>query len=251
MEINALVSDSKLVNAINYMPYSNSFRARDWLKRSINNGQLDKFQLSLKGNPKNFPFDDGDGEFNAHAIVSNMNLNFSDNYPFIADINSNIQFSGHEMLMKIDSGKIINAEINHATAHIPNLYLREKLLTISGNINGSTQDLISFIDGSPLNRNTMLSNVNNTLLPVGELQLELDMNVPIRMPTQTLTLNGAMALTNAAIQSNEVNLSLSEIGGNLEFTESSLHADALNAIYDATPVKLSIQGSKYFEKILL
>ncbi len=246
VELNAFIKDSKLIDVINYMPYTTSFRARDWLKRSIKDGLLLEFGLSLSGNPKDFPFVKDAGEFDAFANVKGMNLEFSDRYPSITNISSNIQFQGQEMFMNIDAGKIVDADITAASAYISNLYLREKLLSISGNINGEVQNLINYIDNSPLKNNVMISTINDTLLPVGNLKLKLDMDIPIRLPGQNVVLKGSLNLDKAAIQSKEANLALTNINGEIDFTESSLNADTLTATYDASPVALSIKGSKYF-----
>ena len=245
VDFSATVMDSDITNVINYMPYANTFRARDWLKRSINSGHLRNLQVDFKGNPNDFPLNNDITDFNATASIENINIKFSDRYPNITNLNANVEFNGLEMLMKINKGKIFEANINSATAYIPNLYLREKLLSISGVVDGNSQDLKYFIDQSPLSNDIIISTISRSLMPNGSLSMALDMSIPIRNPEQKLKLDGTINLQDASIQSNKVNLVLSKLSGDLKFTESSLTANNLGAIYDDREVTLDISGSKF------
>jgi len=243
--LNLTILDSDIMHAINYMPYTNSFRARDWLKRSINSGLLRNFQLDFKGKPSQFLHGNEIVDFNAKANIENVDMNFSDRYPEITNIDANVEFNGLEMLMKINHGQIYEANINSATARIPNLYLREKILSISGTIDGKPQDLKYFIDQSPLSNDTMISTINHSLMPEGNISLALDMLIPIRNPERKLKIEGNMNFQDASIQSNEVDLVLSKLSGDILFTESSLTANDLDAVYEGATVTLDISGSKF------
>jgi uncharacterized protein (TIGR02099 family) len=245
VDLNVSILNSDVTHVINYMPYTNSFRARDWLKRSISSGLLRSFQLDFNGKPSQFPHGNDFAAFNAKADIENININYSDRYPEISNIDANVEFNGLEMLMHINDGQIFEANINSAKAYIPNLYLKEKLLTISGTIDGKPKDLKYFIDQSPLSNDTMISTINRSLMPEGNISLELDMSIPIRNPEHKLKINGNMNFQNASIQSNEVDLELTGLSGDLIFTESSLTANDLDAVYDNATVTLDISGSKF------
>ena len=238
------VSANDIQRFIKYMPYTSRFRTRDWIERSIPTGTLSSLNLLLRGELDKFPYDNNDGQFLANARFINADLTYSQQFPSIENISADMSIHGRKMQIIADSGNIFDSTLSTAKASIPNILIIKKNLSIKGQINGQTKDLKSFIQNSPLNKDLLLSKVNDSLAPSGAMQLDLGLEIPIRNPDQKLSVNGHLSLLDASVYSTISKLELTDINGDIDFTDGSVAVNDMKAKFDGNDVTLSIDGSK-------
>ena len=228
---------------IRHIPYTRSFRLRDWLQKSVRDGQVQQARAVFRGNTAAFPFDQHVGVFELALDVSGASLEYSPRWPVIKDITGQVGFAGRQMIINITSGKIFDAAISTATATIPDIFPRQKTVNIDGQIHGVTNDLKKYIGQSPLGTNQMLSKLVTSLSADGNVDLGLQLSVPIRTPDLQTTINGRLQLDNTVLTTDLQGLQFSDIDGVVSFTRNSISAENISAIYDNNPISLSVQGS--------
>ncbi len=228
---------------ITHIPYTKSFRLRDWLQKSVRDGQMQQARALFRGNTAAFPFDRHNGVFQLALDVSGASLEYSPRWPVIGDITGQVGFVGRQMIINIASGRIFDAAISTATATIPDIFPRQKTVNIDGQIRGITDDLKKYIGQSPLGTNQMLSKLVTSLSADGNVDLGLQLSVPIRAPDRQTTINGRLQLDNTVLTTDLQGLQFTDIDGIVSFTRNSISAENISARYDNNPIRLSVQGS--------
>ncbi len=228
---------------IRHIPYTKSFRLREWLQKSVRNGQVHQARALFHGNTAAFPFDRHNGVFELAIDVSGASLEYSPRWPVIGDISGQVGFAGRQMTININRGSIFNASIATATATIPDIMPRQKTVNIEGRIQGITDDLKKYVAQSPLGTNQMLSKLVTSISADGNVDLGLQLSVPIRVPDRQTTINGVLKLANTTLSTDLQGLQFTDIDGEVSFTRNSISAKDISARYDDNPIRLSVQGS--------
>lgn len=224
------------------LPYTSSFKLRDWLQRSVNNGEVHAMKALVRGHTGNFPFDNHTGVFELIADISDASLKYSPKWPAIDMIDGEILFAGRAMTINIHEAEIFEASIKSATATIPDLLVREKTVNIDGQMAGITADLKKYIQQSPLGANKMLDKLVTILSSDGNVELDLQLAVPIRTPSKQTEVNGKLKLANTTLTSDIEYLQFTDITGEVLFTRNSLKAEGVSALYDNKEIMLSVDG---------
>ncbi len=225
------------------LPYTSSFKLRDWLQNSVQNGEVHSMKMLYRGHTGNFPFDDHTGVFELNVKVSDANLKYSPKWPAIEKIDGDILFAGRAMTINIREGTILDATIKSAIATIPDLLVRQKTVNIDGQISGITADLKKYIQQSPLGTNKMLDKLVTALSSDGNVDLDLQLSVPLRTPSKQTQVNGKLTLANTTLTSDIQYLQLTDIAGEVLFTRNSLNAEGVTARYDNNDILVSVSGS--------
>jgi uncharacterized protein (TIGR02099 family) len=238
------IDEADIRKMVDYIPFTPGFRTRDWIDRSITAGKIQNFKMIYRGNPKDFPFENSNGQFLAHAQVRDSELSYSHRFPSIQNIDTDLTFKGREMHLAVKQGGVFDANIVNASAIIPNIFKEQKILDIDGLIRGNLTDLKTFISNSPLVSDEMLAKANDSLISSGDFSLHLGLKIPLKTPDKLIEVQGQLTVDNAGIKSDLRNLELSSVNGIVNFTESSITTDKLNAKLNGQDVKLYINGNK-------
>lgn len=237
------IDETELINIPDYLPRTEKFKFRDWMKRSVLGGQLSSASALFRGRISDFPFDKKNGRFQLIANTENSTLDYSAIWPPVDNIDAEVIIDGREMHANIRHGEIFDAEITNADANIANILTRQKTLDIKGHIRGSTKSLSLFIVQSPLHKDPGLNEISRSLQS-GDISLNLDLSIPLKQPGKTVGVIGNIALANSVVKSPIKNLQLDDVTGNINFTRHSLSSEIMNATFVENPVTLTISGNK-------
>ena len=226
-----------------YIPRTDRFRLRDWVERAVTGGQLLSADAVFRGRLADFPFDDHSGRFQAILSVANATLDYSDYWPPVDRLNAEVILDGERMTAKIDGGKIFGADIQSAIATMQDYRPHEKMLALSGRITGSTHDLDLFVAQSPLGKDAVMARLGKALTS-GGMDLSLDMDIPIRLPPESLRVDGELTLANAKLRSELKDLALSELNGTVSFSRTHAVGTGLTAKFLGQPVEVELSGTK-------
>jgi uncharacterized protein (TIGR02099 family) len=237
------LDETELSTLSNYIPSTKTFKLKDWMKRSVLGGKLSSAKAIFRGYLSEFPFDNGNGRFKLIADTSNATLDYSNVWPPIDNIDAEIIIDGREMQANFRHGEIFSAEITKGKANIPNVLTKQKTVILDGHIRGVTKDLSLFIDQSPLAKDKGLEEISNSLVK-GDIGIDIELNIPIKQPGKTVSLNGIIALSNSTLKAPIKDLKLDNVNGNIAFTRNSVSSETLSASFVEKPVSLVISGSK-------
>jgi uncharacterized protein (TIGR02099 family) len=230
-----------------YYPISLGENTLHWLDTSILAGNATDINLTIKGRLADFPFVDNKnqpderlGLFRVTANVSDMLLEYGTGWPVIDKLGMNLLFEGNRMELNTSTGFISGNQIVKSKAIIPQLDADSPVLTFDAEVAGLVSDTINFINKSPVHEITQ--GFTDNLVTSGNGKLRLHLNIPLQ-DLDASKYKGTYQISNGRMHSADIPV-LSQINGNLEFTESSLSAKNIKASALGSPLVFNLNSGK-------
>ena len=243
LELVAEIRSERLENMYRYMPYTEKFRIREWMERSLHAGYVDSAIAVIRGYPDEFPFRNNNGSLRGMVNLSRSIVEYSQQWPAVDNADAKIFFHNEVMTARINRGSVFDAQVTGTTGVIEDLTRRPKVVLLKGKVKGLEKDLEAYIEQSPLAGDRMIRYANQPLV-AGNFHMELDMSIPIKAPHLQSVINGTLRLEDARLVSDAGNLELEQVNGALAFTRDSVDGRGLTAVFAGQPVTLGITGSR-------
>ena len=245
IDLTATLSRLTGIRAAAYMPLRIVEPVRMWVDRAIKAGRASDVVIKLKGDLWHFPFRDASkGDFSIHAQLHDAELDYSPYWPAIKKIEGELIFDRASVLMKGKRGDINGVTVTNVKAEIPDLRLG--MVKIQGQGDGNAQDMLSFVNQSPLKR-FLSDNPSETVRTFmqsmtidGPAKLDLQLQLPIFNLANT-QVKGSVQM--AAVRVVSTNLpAFNEVSGSLAFTESGIALQGIDASFDGGAIKVDGQS---------
>ncbi len=243
LDLVAEIRSERLENMHKYMPYTDKFRIREWMERSLHAGYVDSAIAVVRGYPGEFPFRNNNGSMRGVVNLSRSIVEYSRNWPAVDNVDAEIFFHNEVMTARINRGSVFDAQVTGTTGVIEDLTRRPKVVLLKGKVKGPEKDLEAYIEQSPLAEDRMIRYANQPLV-AGNFHMELDMSIPIKAPRLQSVINGTLRLEDARLVSDAGNLELEQVNGTVDFTRDSVDGRGLTAVLAGQPVTLGVTGSK-------
>ena len=243
LDLVAEIRSERLENMFSYMPYTQKFRIREWMERSLHAGYVDSAVAAIRGYADEFPFRNYNGQMRGVVNLSHSIVEYSPHWPIVDNVDTEILFDNEVMTANIRTGSVFDAEITSATGIIHDLTRRPKVVILEGNVRGPEKDLELFISQSPLAQDRIIKYANQSLV-AGHFDMDLDMSIPIRAPQLQSVIAGKLKLEEATLVSDAGSVELEQVNGTIDFTRESVFGRDLAARFAGQPVSLSMSGSK-------
>lgn len=215
-------------------------RTVEWFDAAFSKGQLRSGRLLFYGRPEAFPFDSGDGVFEAMFDVENMELKFDPGWQPVHDINAQATFLGERLQVHIDSGFAGSNPVKSADVDIAELN-ESKYLDFKGQVSGEINQVLDYMQGSPLKRSINL--IRDAISPNGDTVIDLDLQIPLvlNLPTHV---GGAAHFNNAKLTVKTLDLPVKNITGDLKLNDHGVYADLLTAKSLGFPIQVAVSNSE-------
>ena len=210
-----------------YYPMVMSSDTLEWLDHSILDAQCENINFMLKGNPKDFPFAGGKtGEFKVTAHLKDGIVNYSNRWPTITNVQMDMLFRNERMELTATHGESLGAQITRAKIVIPDLDAEHTLLQIQGEIQAPVANALGFIAQSPISQ--AINHFTDGMTATGSGKVALDIQLPTSN-ADAAKVKGSYLINNGSLRGEAGFPPLDRINGKLQFTESALNAQNLNA----------------------
>ncbi|MBW6493380.1 MAG: TIGR02099 family protein [Burkholderiaceae bacterium] len=225
VDLTGTIERAEARSVARYLPLQVSHQVRDWLGRSLLTGRASAGHFRLRGDLADFPYRDvTSGEFRVDAQVGDATLAYSPGWPAIERFDGHLEFERAGMLIAMKSGAVFGAHLGATTATIPDF--RDAILRVEGSADGSAQDMVRFVNESPL-RNRIDDFTTATLVD-GRATLSLRLTIPLR-DNKTARVNGSVLLAGNNVQLEPTLPRFDNVHGRLDFTEEQLALRTLSA----------------------
>jgi uncharacterized protein (TIGR02099 family) len=144
------------------------------------------------------------------------------------------------MELNATAGNILGNKITKAKVVIPQLHADEPVLSVVSDGIGPVSEGIKFINNSPIKKVT--DGFTDTLKTSGSGNLHLELMIPLKNE-DAAKVKGIYTISNGSMADQEIP-ELSKINGKLEFTESGLRAQNVNAWIYGGPAQFSLGTGK-------
>jgi uncharacterized protein (TIGR02099 family) len=223
-----------------YLPLSVGVKARPWLEAAFVAGSSGDVNFRVKGDLREFPFaDNKGGTFFVTAKINGGTLHYGDGWPDIENIDGDLAFRGKRMDIVANRGTIYGVRLSRVHAEMPDLSQPAgRVLTVTGEAEGSTPDFLKFIATSPVAG--YIEHFTDGMQGEGAGKLDLKLELPLVNLDKT-RVSGAYQMTNNRLVIEPSLPPLEQVTGKLEFNEAGVSVPAANAVFFGGP--LAISGS--------
>ena len=243
LDLVAEIRSKRLENMYRYMPYTDKFRIREWMQRSLHAGHVESAIAVLRGHPDEFPFRNNNGSLRGVVNLSQGIVEYSQKWPAVDNVDAGIFFHNERMTAQISRGSVFDAQVTGATTIIEDLTKRPKIVLLNGKVKGPERDMEAYIEQSPLAGDGIIRYANQSLV-AGNFQMDLDMRIPIKAPHLQPVINGTLRLEDSKLVSDAGNLEIEQVNGTIGFTRDSVDGRGLSAMFAGQPVSLSMTGAR-------
>ena len=209
-----------------------------WLERSLVGGRVPQADLILRGPLRRFPFREQDGRFELLAEIEDGGLDYREGWPPIEAARGALHFINQGMEIRVDSARILGSDLTAGLASIPDLWDARRI-SIHGKAEGPLSDGLRILRETPLAQR--LGAVARSLDVSGDSSLSLDLEVPLRKG-EPLAVAGHLAWPGLAeLTLKGTPVTLTDLAGEVEFTETAFSAQSSRARLWGRPLDVSVQ----------
>jgi uncharacterized protein (TIGR02099 family) len=226
-----------------YLPKTLSKDTLHWVDTSVLAGKSSNVNIIVKGNLDEFPWPDNKrGLFQIKGTVTQGFLDYADNWPRVEDIQAGLLFQGQRMELNATRGHLLGNQIINTKAVIPDLDALHPVLKLTGELQSPAAEAIKYINKSPLLDAT--DRFTEHMQASGDGKLLLDLEIPLDTEGVGSKVKGSYLVTNGRLIGNDDMPTIDDINGRLDFTESSVRAQNVNAQIFGGAAQFSLENSK-------
>ena len=236
VDLQVAVEDGDIAAASRYLPVQRMPpKVVDWLDHSLRGGRVVSATASLIGPLRDFPFDNGTGEFRARLQVEDATLAYWPGWPAVQGIEGVVEFSDASLSGQVREAIVGGNRVAPALVHIADL--REGVVDYTGHSSGDVRAVLGFLRTSGLaDRSPLLA---HGLESSGPSELDLDFSLPVRRLDGT-RVRGTLHVDGASVGRSGLRQRLEGVHGAIEYSEAGLRGDGLNALFLGRPVQVSV-----------
>ena len=147
---------------------------------------------------------------------------------------------GEAFELTVTAGQVFGSSIDGGTARIPDLSLAKPTVHIETRLSGAAENGLRFLHEGILAER--FGNFAGALEATGAI--EVDLNVLAPLPVGKKQADGNITLLGNTLALKEVDITLTDIKGQLSFTPAGMSASAIEAIYLDTPISIDVARSQ-------
>ncbi|MBC7513175.1 MAG: TIGR02099 family protein [Herminiimonas sp.] len=263
VDLTANVGGLELAKINDYLPLATPEHLRTWLTGALIGGMLQDTNVRLKGDLSGFPYHQQvvaatgttgsaagisrpAGEFSVVGQIENGRLDVAPGrlgkdgkapqWPHIEAIVGRISFDRTRMEIDAKSAQIHNVAVTNVKAVIADLLAVDKILTVDGTATGALQELVGFVNDSPVV--DWIGRFTEETRATGNAVLGLKLQLPLAHMQET-KVQGALQMPGNDVTLQQAIPTLQQTSGRLDFTEKGVTLNGLKANFVGGPVVAS------------
>ena len=219
----------------------------NWLDRSLVSGKVTEGKLILHGRLKKglFPYHKGQGTFEVGFKTGGVRLGYLKDWPRIDSLAAEVVFRGQGMAIDVHSGRIMGASINGT--HVGISDYRDKLLTVQGQANGDAEQMLRFLQESPIAAGADPALVRMSV--AGQASLNLYVDVPLSKRPVDYRGTVALAENSFQYQLGAGYLEATNINGLVQFDRDGYRAESVDVFIFDRPAKVDVFTSSEGDQV--
>ena len=215
---------------------------KNWSKNAFLAGKIKQGRIYLKGDSSAFPYeneqDKARGEFKLDLAVEGLQLHYADKWPDLFGVSGSITGQGNNLHIESQQGAIAGFSFKDVVVDIEKLIEDEPILTIDGQLAGTTQKALNFLRNSPLNQR--FGSVARAVLAKGNSNIKLGLKVPLADPDNTDVAGHVSFLGSHIYKRTIPKLAATKITGRLNFNNDGVISDKLTGQFLGQSVKVDV-----------
>lgn len=237
MQVSAQVGQVDATKVRPYLPTGKMNPALvSWLEKAVQSGELLDGYLEIDGPVKGFPYRDNEARFEAGFLIREGQVQFQPEWPVLQNVTGRMRFRNNGLAFTDATANTEGNPVRDASVRLTDY--REPVLAIAGKTSTSLALASRYIAQSPLQE--ILAPVIGDSTLSGQAQMDLQLEVPLKKSEMDrLQVTGDVAVSQAGWDSARFGFDLTDIEGDLRFTQKSLSSQGLRANFLGQPVTLT------------
>lgn len=235
LELKGRLDRASVSRVARYLPLRIPARVREWAAQALPEGVGEDVEFDVQGDLRDFPFRDPErGRFRIVAKVRDTTLAYSPAWPEIEQIRADLEFSRGGFSVLAHSATIDTLRLSEVKARM--LDYRDPMLQVDGRVAGRAQDMLAFVDNSPLS--TTAAGATRELRVSGDTRLSLALSLPLRQ-LSSARVQGSVELAGNEVVADTAIPPVSAVSGQVDFTERGVEWQALQGNFLGGPIRVS------------
>ena len=216
--------------------------AHNWIRNALIDGQADDFNLRLKGNLNDFPFDaNRNGLFQIRSRATGVTVEYAKGWPRVENAVAKLVIQGKRLEVTAPTATTVGGSLKNISVILPDIKSPELLLQVRGESMGETKYGLDFIQQSPVRGYLDGLTDNITSSGIGNLNLQVD--IPLRGSKSAMVSGRYHFLDNEVSLGKSVPI-LHKVNGDLLFSKSSVRTQNVTMQVLGGPATLTVQSNK-------
>ncbi|PIE82985.1 MAG: TIGR02099 family protein [Candidatus Contendobacter odensis] len=209
-----------------------------WLDRALIGGRVTSGTLTLRGHPKDFPFDKNNGLFETRFHVKDGVLDYTEGFPRLERLQATVLFRNRSLSIDAHSGQILDAKIKKITSKINDL--GKVLVQVKGQVKGAGSSMWRILNESPIRHK--LGNHRPQMVVDGTHSLRLDLAIPIsnKYSDRSIQYQGQVDFLKGSVTFPAWDIALEQLQGTIRFNNKGLSAKNMHALLHGSPLQLDL-----------
>lgn len=214
-----------------------------WLDTSILAARGENVSVILRGKLDDFPWNDSkNGLFQIKGSISDGQLDYATGWPKLEGLKLDMLFQGNRMELNASQGRLLGNQIIKAKAVIPVLDADHPVLEVTGELQSPAGEAIKYINNSPVL--DAIDGFTEGMQASGNGRLTLGLRIPLDTEGLGSKIKGSYLVSNGRLSGDGDFPTLENLNGRLDFTESTLRAQNINAQIFGGPAQFSLENGK-------
>ena len=193
-----------------------------WLQQALLSGSLKQGTVSMKGPlDQRFPYQQGEGVFDINLQLEDLYLQYDPEWPTITHSQAQVNFNSDKLHIVLKRGKLDGQAFELVEAN--GFTLGEQPLMIHGVLGSDSHKLLRTLERTPLK--SVATEINSALDLQGYALLDLNPEIPLGEGEEKV--RGQVGLYDNQMTVRDIDLTLSQLRGNIDFTEEGVTIEAM------------------------
>ena len=210
-------------------------RVVEWLDRALVSGTVRDGRVVFRGDLRDWPFRDDQGEFQALARFDDASLAFNPHWPAATGVEGTALFENTGLTVRAHAGQMLGVPVHSAVARISDLGNAELVLAAAGE--DAAAPLLAWVRQTPIS--DAFREAIRPLAVSGRAGWSFTLVLPVK-DVHAFVLDGRGALHNVGVRAPDWKLEVSGIDGTLHFGRGGIRAAGLSARFRGTPGTLAL-----------
>lgn len=213
-----------------------------WLDQAFIKGRIPNGDLLFAGPVSAFPFDGGEGRFEARFEIADVALQYAPKWPPLTQAAGQVRFSGRQLAIDLTGAQILDTRLDEGHAAITDLG-RAKRILVWGDGAGPFADGPRLVDETPMAER--FGDLSARLAPSGRMALGLRLNLPFTRG-EPLGLLGDVTWpdADASVAIQDTQATLDGLDGHLIITAKGLATEGVTGRLWGQPARLLIRSQQ-------
>lgn len=241
MDLQSTFADLDVNTAFNYYPVTIMDKELvEWLDNAFVSGKVNKGDLLVSGELKQFPFLENEGVFEVAFDLVDGELNYAPGWPHLQQMAADIVFFQNGVTIDTSHATSHGLTVKHALIDIPSFDERGNVL-VDGIIEGKIADSLVFMQNTPLHQ--PIDKVVKAITPVGLTHIDLGLKIPLTDPDAT-QVNVVAHLNNSQLKINAIDMDVVNLTGDLKITENGVFGSDITATAMSYPIDVDVNSDE-------